>query len=385
MKHFIYLIALMALLTAGCAPDTPAALAASAEKAYREERYPRAIEAYEQLIHIAGESPVNRLNLALCALQVQDLEFARINAAKAIEADPEGETGETAREILGILAEHAKDDAAAAKQYRALIHSKYTDIRIRARSRLARIYADSGRHDSAFALLLASLNERPTDAVSLYNLGKFCIREQMNMRSSALDYLRQAERLLSNNPKAATQSRDARAYIQRLEGYTARLRNIPRAVGNPEACAKALRLAREAKAKKRWTRAEELAADAAKANPADAEAALELARTAARNANTDTALRAYDTTLSLRPNDTSARSEAAQLAYTAKQYDKALRYLRPALTVRPRDRMYADLMMRILAAQNRRPDARVWGEYYLSLDANATDAYKRWVRSLPEY
>ena len=40
-------------------------------------------------------------------------------------------------------------------------------------------------------------------------------------------------------------------------------------------------------------------------------------------------------------------------------------------------------MMRILTAQKKLPDARIWGEYYLALDPKAPDSYRKWVQSLP--
>ena len=103
-----------------------------------------------------------------------------------------------------------------------------------------------------------------------------------------------------------------------------------------------------------------------------------------QNANRDQALKAYDAALALRSGSVEARQEAAQLAYDLKRYDVACTYLRPALVVQRKNRYLADLMMRILAAQKRLPEARLWGEYYLTLDASAPEAYRKWVQSLPE-
>ena len=106
-------------------------------------------------------------------------------------------------------------------------------------------------------------------------------------------------------------------------------------------------------------------------------------RAGARNGHRDIALRAYDAALALRPASAEARAEAAQLAYDAKRYADAANYLRPLLVAQPRNRFIADLMMRILTAQRKLPDARVWGEFYLALDASAPDSYRKWVQSLP--
>ncbi len=384
MRLLMLLPWLALALLAGCSPETPEHLSVRAEEAYASGQWAKAIVAYERLLEVAGENPVTYRNLALAAYRAQDSEYAKAMVAKALALKPSEAEAERCRELQGMVLEEEKDLAGAARAYRALTAAKDAGIRVRARSRLARLYADQGRPDGAFALLLASVNERPTDATTLYNLGKLCLREPINLRRAALDYLRQAERLL---PKGSRPLKDARNYVARLEANLARLRQVPPASGDAAASAAALRQARDAKARKRWKSAEEFAERAAKADPASFEAALEWGRTCAQNGHREAALRAYDAALVLRQDSVPARAEAAQLAYDAKAYDAAAGYLRPALVVEPRNPALADLMARILYSQRRHADARVWGDYYLGLASpgpKAAAAYRKWVDSLPE-
>ena len=369
------------VLLAGCSPERPETLAQRAEAAYQAGHYAKAIALYERLQSLGGEHATLSYNLALCALRAQDTAAARAAAERGLALAKRGPQADACRELLGMIAEEVKELPVAAAHYRALLASSESALRVRAASRLARLYADQGRSDGALALLLMATNDVPQDGVTLYNLGKLCVREPLLLRHAALDAFRTAERLL---PPESEQARDTKRWITRLEQNLARLQQVPPAGGNAKACAEALKAAREAKAKKRWRSAEEAAAKAVKADPSSYEAALEWGRTCAQNANRDRALKAYDAALALRTNALEARQEAAQLAYDMKRYDVAAAYLRPALVAQRRNRFLADLMMRILAAQKRSADARLWGEYYLTLDAAAPEAYHKWVKSLPE-
>ena len=288
---------------------------------------------------------------------------------------------EACREVLGIVAEEVKEPAEAIAHYRAVLASSEPLVRVRAASRLARLYAEQGREDGALALLLAASNEAPQDAATLFNLGKLCVRDQLLLRHAALDAFRTAERIL---PEGSAQAREAKNWVKRLEQNLARLQQVPPAAGNARACQDALKAAREAKAKRRWKTAEEAAARAVKADPSSYEAALEWGRMCAQNKHREQALKAYDAALALRGGSVEARAEAAQLAYESGSYQVAAAYLRPAVVAQRRNRFLADLMMRILAAQKRTADARLWGEYYLSLDPKASESYRKYVKSLPE-
>ncbi len=380
MSRYVWLSIFMAALAAGCAPETPERLSVRAEEAYAAGDYAKAIAAYERLLAVDGEDATTYANLALAALGAQDTAYAKRCAEKALALQNAGPLAETARELLGMVAEEEKDAAGAARIYRGLTDAQDAGVRGRARSRLARLYADQGRADGALALLLAAANETPTDAATLYNLGSLCVREPLRLRQAALDYFRQAERLL---PKGGREQRTAKDWVTRLEANLARLRQVPPSAGDAAACAEQLRLAQEAMAKKRWRSAETYARKAAEADPSDFGAALALGRSCARNGHREAALKAYDAALALRPASADARAEAAQLAYEAKRYGDAADYLRPLLVVQPRNRFIADLMMRILTAQRKLADARVWGEYYLALDPKAPASYRKWVQSLP--
>lgn len=368
-------------LCAGCAPESPERITLQAEKAFAEGNYAKAIHAYEALLQLEKDSAVTYQNLALAAYHAQDFKYAKQAAQKAVKLTESGPEADVNVELLGLIAEEEKDFLQAIKLYRSLRTSADRGVRVRTASRLARLYADQGRNDGAFVLLLGALQESSQDAATFYNLAKLCVREPFQLRQAALDYFRLAERLL---PAGSPQARDAKNWVSRLEKNLARLQEVPPAAGNAKACAEALERVKRAKARKNWRTAEAEAIKAAKADPSNFAAALELSRTYAQNKRQEKALTAYDTALALRSDSVEARAEAAQLAYDMKRYSEAAVYLRPALVAKPRNHYLADLMMRILNAQRKFPEARLWGEHYLRLDPKATEAYRNWVQTLPE-
>ncbi len=352
-----------------------------AERAYAEGDFPKAIRLYEKLLETDGETSITYMNLALSAYRAQDLAYAQRCGEKALALAMEPTQADACRELLGMIAEENKDFAGAIKFYRGLLTSQDTILRTRIRSRLARIYASQNRMESAFALLLAAGNERIPDGVTLYNLGKLCIRDPFQLRSAAVDYFRQAERLL---PADSKQLKDTKEMIARLEANLKRLQKLPPSTGDAKACATAINRSKEAQAKKRWSSAEKEAKKAMEADPSNFDAALEYARICVRNNKRSDAQKAFEAAIALRGSSVDARLEAAKLAYQTKRYEEALTLLRPALVLQPKNVALADTMMRLLAAQNRQADARAWGEYVLELNPQATPAYRAWVMKLPE-
>lgn len=383
MKNSIYFgfVFLLLLTGVGCSPESPERITLQAEKAFAEGNYAKAIHAYEALLQLEKDSAVTYQNLALSAYHAQDFEYAKQAAQRALKLAKAGPEADVNMELLGLIAEEEKDFQKAITLYRQLRNSTDRGVRVRAASRLARIYADQNKNDGAFVLLLSALHESNQDPVTFYNLAKLCVREPFQLRQAALDYFRQAERLL---PTGSPQARDAKNWVSRLEKNLARLQEVPPATGDAKACADALERVRRAKARKNWRTAEDEANRAVRADPSSFAAALELGRTCAQNKRQEKALKAYDTALALRSDSVEARAEAAQLAYDMKRYAEAATYLRPALVAKPRNHYLADLMMRILAAQRKLPEARLWGEYYLLLDPKATESYRNWVYTLPE-
>ncbi|MEG1480221.1 MAG: tetratricopeptide repeat protein [Kiritimatiellia bacterium] len=372
------------LLFAGCSKDTPSKISARAKTAYENGLFPQAIAEYEQLLKVSGDNADIYYNIALSAYPTGDTAYAKSALNRALLLIPTGVQAELYKELLGMVCESQKDTPQAIHIYHDLANNaSRVDVRQRVRSRLARLYAEQQRTDAAFALLLTSLHEAPTNATTLYNFGKLAMKPALSLHRAALDSLRQAERLL---PQNSTEQKDAANCVLRLSGYLERYRKEP-VVGNLQKAKTFIQQAQEAQAKKRWKNAEEFAKNAAKADPSSYEAALLYARIAVQNNHRDIALKAYTAAILLRPDANEPAFEAASLAYQEKLYAEALLFLRPAIALAPRKPLQADLMARILFAQRRSADARIWGEYYLSLitkPSAARETYAQWVKNLPQ-
>lgn len=385
MRAFILTAALLALGAAGCSDDNPAKVAEEAKKAYEGQRWSEAISAYEHLSRLTDGDPAVGYSLALAAYRAGDYPYARDIldqiSAKATVGTP---TAALCAELRGMVCEAQKDTDQAMTVFRGLVLSDAdTSIRVRACSRLAAIYAGQQRTDAALALLLHASNLDPDNATVLFNIGRLCMKDPPALHRAALDAMTKAERLL---PDGTPEAKEAANAVSRLTGYLKRTAKTPPAGGDAKSCRNFMAKAETARGKRQWTTAEENAKKAHEADPASFDAALLLARIARQNNHRDTALKAYGDAISLRPDSVDAAYEAAALAYQAKLYTEALGYLRPAVAAVPRKSLQADLMTRILFAQRRNADARIWGEYYLSLitqHSAARDAYRKWVDSLP--
>ena len=381
MKPMFVVVASSLLLLAGCGQESPESLSQRAEETYREAQYSKTITAYERLLTVNGESPVTYNNLALAAYQAQDYSYAIKMAEKALALGPDTETTDLCYEILGMVAEKEKDYPRAATYYRKVLGSPNTALRVRVHSRLAKIYAEQNHYDAALALLLNAQEMNPMDAVTLYNLGMLCKHEAMNLRQSALDWFRQAERML---PEGSEKRKDASNQVRRLEAYLTSLKQLPALSGNAATCANFLKEMQNEIKRKNFKSAESLARKAMTADPSSYEAALELARICKKNKRNSESLKAYDTAIALRPNATEPRYEAAQIAFDTKQYKAAADYLRPALVANPKSRAQADLMGRIHFYQRQKVNAKIWYERALRLTPKADEKYRSWVQQLPE-
>lgn len=381
MNYAGLILGIFALFLFGCTSETEETLSLRAEKAYAEKAYSKAIAYYEKLLEISGESPITYNNLALAAYQTQDYSYAIKMAEKALALGPKTEIVDACYELLGMVAEAEKDYPRAATYYRKTLASPDAALKVRTHSRLANVYMEQAHYDAALALLLTAMEINPADPTTAYNFGILCEHEAVNLRQAALDSFRLALRILpSDSPK----HKSAALHVQRLEAYLNRLKNLPTITGDASACAAALKQMRKAVKNKNYKTAVDCARTATEADPSNFEAALELARLYKTTKNTAASLKSYDKAIALRPNAVATRAEAAGVAFDAKKYKDAANYLRPALVVDPTNRLTADQMARILYGQKQRVNAKLWFERYLRLDPNAKEAYRRFVKQLPE-
>ncbi len=384
MKSLLLIAPLVVLGFLGCSHETPEQVAAEAKEAYAARQWSTAITRYEQLLKRHGDDAELYYNLALAAYQAGDYGYAQQSAKRAITLAGGKTKAEMSRELLGMIEEAQKNTHQAITLYTDLIETATSrEVRVRVRSRLARVYMGQQRVDAALALLLAARSEDPMSPSASYNLGKLCMKDPPALHQAALDAMLQAEHLLS---AGSAEKKDAQNCVSRLRGYLKRVAVVPPAGGDKSGCAANIKKAEQARSKKQWTSAERYAKKATEADPASYQAFMLLARIAKQNNHTDVALKAYEGAIALKPLLAEPSYEAAALAYQMKRYAEALTYLRPAIAIMPKKSAQVDLMTRILFAQRRNADARVWGQYYLGLvttPSAARDTYKKWVESLP--
>ncbi len=386
MKSILFLCS-FCLIACGCMQESAEELAVLAEKHFTKGEYSKAIRTFEKVNACYGETAATWHNIALTSFYAQDYTHAKYAVEQALrllkDVPDTKEQQEVLLELQGLIAEMAGAKDEAMTLYYSLLETTDIDLRIRVKSRIAKIYFENKCHDGALAFLLSASNDRTMDPTTCFNLGKLCMDESLNLRRESLDYFSLAERLLPDN---SNQKKEARSWITRLEKNLERLRQVPAIEGNATLCKRARAKYKEAIAKNRWSTAESHAKEAASADPSNIDAVLELAFITEKNKHYDDAIKAYESAIILRPTHNETRRKAAALAYKHKQYKKAVEFLRPALPAQPRQTAAIDQMMRLLYSQQKLVDARAWGEYYLSLVNPNNDNYKnyrKFVNDLP--
>lgn len=386
MKSILFFCS-FCLIACGCMQESAQELAILAEKHFTKGEYSKAIRTFEKVNTCYGETAATWHNIALTAFYAQDYTHAKYSVEQALrllkDAPDAKEQKEVLTELQALIAEMAGAKDEAMTLYYTLLGTENIDLRIRVKSRIAKIYFENKCNDGALAFLLSASNDRTMDPTTCFNLGKLCMDESLNLRRESLDYFSLAERLLPDN---SNQKKEARSWMTRLEKNLERLRQVPANEGNETLCERARKKYKEATARNRWSTAESHAKEAVAANPANIDAVLELAFITEKNKHFDDAIKAYESAIILRPTHNETRRKAAALAYKQKLYKKGADFLRPALPAQPRQTAAIDQMMRLLYSQQKLVDARAWGEYYLTLvnkDNENYKSYRKFVDTLP--
>lgn len=155
---------------------------------------------------------------------------------------------------------------------------------------------------------------------------------------------------------------------------------------DPAAASKLLQDGIAAQSAKQFSKAIKAYREALAADPLTFNAAFGLGMLYKRQGLKSEALEAFKRAASISPGHQDSYHQAAELAMQLRRYDDAEKILDRAIARSPYNPVSADLMARIRYAEMRFAEARVYGEFYLSLlrenDKNRP-IYEKWVKSLP--
>ncbi len=371
------------LLACGCGSRSSQKDLQEGMTAFQAKNYSEAIVRLTRATQRITDSPNLYYQLGAAYLVKGELDPAAEAFQAALELEPKHSASLAG---LGQVAYYKKELPKAQGFFEQALAGTIADEESRASilNGLALAQAAQQRYDLARLNLLRAQQACRLYAPSLYNLASLYL-DKYNFREEALDqfemYLRIADKQDEHLSKAENNVKRLRLNLERTQADE--LDSLKR---DPAAAATLLHEGIIAQSTKQFNKALKAYRDALTADPMAFNAALGLATVYKRQGQRAEALEAFKRAAAINPTHQDSHLQAAELAFHLKRYDDAEKILDRAVARSPYNPASADLMARIRYAQARLPEARQYGEFYLSLlrpnDKNRP-AYEKWVRALP--
>ncbi len=370
------------VLLTGCGTDSGQKALKQGLTAFSEKNYADAITKLTRASkRLPGSVPLY-YHLGLAHLYQGNTEPAQAAFEATLEIEPEHSA---AIACLGQIAYLQNDLTHASERFEAaLSRAEIPDVRASILTSLGLTAMGQKRIDLARLYLLRALQADRLYAPAYYNLGSL-YRDKYSFRQEALD---QFELYLRVAPKDEHHLEKAQNNIKRLQVNIARTEDEKRE-GLQRDPAKAARLLQEGArlhAEKQSAKAIKAFRDALSADPLTFSAAYGLGMAYKAEGQRAEAMEAFRRAAEINPANQECYLSAAELALQLKQYTEAAKLLDRAIARSPFNPSSADLMARIRYAEKRLPEARAYGEFYLSLIApnhKGRTAYETWVKALP--
>jgi tetratricopeptide (TPR) repeat protein len=371
------------MLAGGCGSDSGQSALRRGMAAFDEKNYPEAIASLTRASQRITDSADLYYHLGCAYLQKGELDPAAAAFHAAFELDPQH--GETLAG-LGQLAYYTKELPKAQTFFRQALAARISSDEARASILNGLALAEEAlkRNDLARLHLLRAQQANRRYAPSFYNLASLYLNAY-NLREEALDqfelYVRIADKSDPYREKAQNHIKRLRANVER-----AKAEELDALRRDPGVAAHLLHEGIQAQSEKRFAKAVKSYRDALVADPLTFNASFGLGVLYRHQNQPAEALEAFKQAAAINPGHQDSYAQAAGLALQLRRYDEAERILDRAIARSPYNPVSADLMARIRYAQTRLPEARAYGEFYLSLlraDDKNRDAYAKWVGALP--
>ena len=378
-------IAALAVMACGCGSGSGRAALQQGLAALQEKNYSGAIAHLTTASKRITDSSALYYSLGLAHLHQGNIEPALGAFSAALELEPSHAGALT---CVGQIAYLQNDLNKAQACYEQALEAAADDaMRTRILTSLALVEAGRNRYDLARLHLIHALKLSRANpyAPALYNLASL-YRDAFNLREEALDnfemYVRMADRKDPHYDKAANNIKRLRLNLERTQAE-----ELDRVRRNPSAAAKLLREGTHWQVEKQYAKAIKYYSDALLEDPFTFNAAFGLAVTCKNQGLRAEAMEAFLKATVINPDYQDCYYQAAELALQLKRYAEAAKILDRAIARSPYHAANVELMARIRYSEKRLPEARAYGEFYLSLlraeDKNRA-AYETWVRSLPK-
>jgi tetratricopeptide (TPR) repeat protein len=370
------------LLASGCGYQSGQSAVQAGVAAFRENNFLEAITYFTRATKRITASPELYYNLGLAHLYQGNMEPAQAAFAAVLVLAP---NHPDSLACLGQIA-YLQNNLPQAQDYleKALAAVVTEDSKARVLTALALTEASRERHDIARLHLLRALKCERSYAPAFYNLASL-YRDKFNLREEALDnfeiYVRLVDKKNEHYDKAQNNIKRLRMNLERTQAEEAA--EVRR---DPAAAAKLLQEGVRLQIAKQYPKAAKAYRDALAEDPLTFSAAFGLATVYKAQGQKAEAVEAFRHATDISPSHQDSYFQAAELALQLKHSAEAAKILDRAIARSPFNPANAELMARIRYAESRLPEARAYGEFYLSLlppgDRNR-GPYEKWVKSLP--
>lgn len=370
------------LLACGCGSHSGMTAARDGMTAFKEGRYEKAVSCFTRATTRISNSSELYYNLGLAHLKLGNIEPAQLAFQAAVELSPKNGSSLA---CLGQIS-YLQNDLSNASVFLEKAAANLSDAQALARALTTAGLVETARQRYSLARLnyLRALKLDRHYAPAYYNLASL-YRDQFGLREEALDqfelFIRITDAKNDHYEKAANNIKRLRLNLERTRSTEG-----DRVRRDPPTAAKFLQDGVAAAVSKNYSKAIKAYKDALAADPLTFSAAFGLGMAYRQQRQPADAFAAFKQAAAISPNHQDSYCQAAELALQLRQPGEAAKLLDKALARSPYNPASAKLMAQLCHAENRLPEARAYGEFYLSLipekDPNRIP-YQKWIKALP--
>lgn len=384
MLRVIYLgLCLLALGMCGCGSRSGLNSAKSGMEAFKEGRFDKAVEDLTHATSRISNSPELYYNLGVAHMELGNCVQAQDAFAAALKLNPQYSDAYACLGQLNLQQDQLLPAAEALSK--ALSFATTADAKARILTSMGLMEARRKHYDLARLNYLRALKENRKFESAYYNLASL-YRDDYKLLEESLDNFEIFVRI--TDPKN-TYYLKAKDNIKRLKNNLERTRaNEPDVLrrDSPKA-AKLLQEGVTAYSQKQYSKAIKAYKEALEADPLTFSAAYGLGKVYQQQGLKNEARSAFKRAAEINPNNQDCYCQAAELSLQMRQYAEAMKILDKAIARSPFNPVSAKLMARSRYEEGRYPEARLYGEFYLTL-VPATEPgrkeYEKWVSILPK-
>ena len=382
-RSFYFVLCLIIWGVCGCGSRSGLSSAKSGMEAFKEGRYEKAIEHLTYATSRITNSPELYYNLGVAHMELGNCAQAQAAFSEAIRLNPEYSD---ALACMGQL-ELQKDNLLPASDAleKALTCAPSADVKARILTTLGLVEARRKRYDLSRLYYLRAIKENRKYETAYYNLAAL-YRDDYKLYEEALDNFELFVRITQPKnryyEKAASTIKNLKKIIERTRA------NEPDALrrDSPKA-AKLLQEGVTAYSMKQLSKSIKCYKDALDADPVTFSAAYGLGKVYQQQRLFPEARGAFKRASEINPNNQDCYCQAADLSIQLRQYGEAVKTLDKAIARSPFNPVSAKLMAKLRYTEGRYAEARLYGEFYLSLVSTRETGraeYEKWVKMLPK-